>query len=172
MKQNLNVDRFRNGDLIPEAKTAEEWAEAGRNEQPAFCHFENKPENEEIYGKLYNWFAVNDPRLLAPLDWRIPTESDWSELDEYLGYDETVGQKLKSDSGWDPSENGSNESGFTALPSGERSWVGVFYQNITGWWTNNDRGDGDAGAVTMDNYFNSCGPFLKEEGKAVRCIKE
>lgn len=183
MKQNLNVDRFRNGDLIPEAKTAEEWAEAGRNQQPAFCHFENKPENGEIYGKLYNWFAVNDPRQLAPMGWSITTEEDWETLVQFLGGDDdnTIQLKLKNQTGWESlpgfggfseQENGINSSGFSALPAGERSWLGDFNQSTTGWWTNNDRGDGDAGAVTMDYYLNSCGPYSKEEGKAVRCIKE
>ena len=70
---NLEVSTFRNGDIIPEAKTNEEWVEAGKNEQPAWCWASNDPEGRMEYGKLYNHYAVADPRGLAPEGWRIPT---------------------------------------------------------------------------------------------------
>ena len=60
--ENLNVDRFRNGDLIPHVESAEEWKKAGNKGQPAWCYYDNDPENGKIYGKLYNWYAVNDRR--------------------------------------------------------------------------------------------------------------
>ena len=62
MVENLNVDRFRNGDLIPEIKSPNEWEKAGKSGKPAWCYFENDDLNGEKYGKLYNWFAVNDLR--------------------------------------------------------------------------------------------------------------
>ena len=77
MVKNLNVNRFQNGDFIPEAKTNEEWIEAGENCKPAWCYYDNNPENGEIYGKLYNWYAVNDKRGLAPKGWNIPSDSNW-----------------------------------------------------------------------------------------------
>ena len=73
--ENLNVDRFRNGDPIPQAKTAEEWQNAGNNQQPAWCYYNNDPKNGESYGKLYNWYAVNDRRGLAPQGWHIPSDA-------------------------------------------------------------------------------------------------
>lgn len=76
MAENLNVDKFRNGDTIPEAKTEEEWIEAGENGQPAWCYYNNNPENGDHYGKLYNWYAVNDLRGLAPEGWRVPTQEE------------------------------------------------------------------------------------------------
>src|SRR6185436_5977257 len=66
MSRNLDVSRFRNGEPIPEARTTEEWIEAGKNGRPVWCYYENKPELGVIYGRLYNWFAVADPRGLAP----------------------------------------------------------------------------------------------------------
>jgi uncharacterized protein (TIGR02145 family) len=66
MAKNLNVSTFRNGDLIPEAKTLSDWHYAKLNKQPAWCYYDNDPGNGEIYGKLYNWYAVNDSRGLAP----------------------------------------------------------------------------------------------------------
>jgi uncharacterized protein (TIGR02145 family) len=77
MSKNLDVDRFRNGDMIHEAKTTEEWMQAYHAKQPAWCFFENDPINDTQYGKLYNYYAVNDPRGLAPTGWRIPNRKDW-----------------------------------------------------------------------------------------------
>lgn len=75
MAENLNVDKFRNGDLILQAKTEEEWKKAGENKHPAWCYFDNDTANDAKYGKLYNWYAVNDPRGLAPAGWHIPTDA-------------------------------------------------------------------------------------------------
>lgn len=94
MAENLNVDRFRNGDPIPEAKSDAEWKLAGINKQPAWCYYNNDPKNGEKYGKLYNWYAVNDPRGLAPEGYVIPTKENWETLKAFLG--DHGGLKLKS----------------------------------------------------------------------------
>jgi len=83
MAENLNVSTFRNGDPIPEAKTNEEWDRAGANKQPAWCYYNNDPRNGAKYGKLYNWFAINDPRGLAPEGWHVSNLDDWNILDLY-----------------------------------------------------------------------------------------
>lgn len=83
MSENLNVSTFRNGDPIPEAKTNEEWDRAGANKQPAWCYYNNDPRNGAKYGKLYNWFAINDPRGLAPEGWHVSNLDDWNILDLY-----------------------------------------------------------------------------------------
>jgi uncharacterized protein (TIGR02145 family) len=80
MAENLSVDKFRNGDPIPEVKTDEEWVKAGENEQPAWCWSTDDPEKRKEYGKLYNWFSLNDPRGLAPQGYRIPTDDELEEL--------------------------------------------------------------------------------------------
>ena len=85
MAENLNVERFRNGDLIPQAKSAEEWWKAGVNKQPAWCYYNNEVKNGTVYGKLYNWFAVVDPRGLAPIGWHIPSFHEWQIVIEFLG---------------------------------------------------------------------------------------
>ena len=127
MAENLNTNRFLNGDLILEAKTDEEWLEAAANETPAWCFYNNDPLNGEKYGRLYNWYAINDPRGLAPEGWRIPTDCDVWDLIETLGPSKTdnssenkVGQSLKSIIGWADDGNGNNNSGFNAKPSGWR----------------------------------------------------
>jgi uncharacterized protein (TIGR02145 family) len=99
MSENLNVSTFRNGDLIPEAKTNEEWEKAGKNKQPAWCYYNNDPKNGAKYGKLYNWYAVIDPRGLAPEGWHVLSDEEWQTLEDYLGDD--AGKKMKSASGWD-----------------------------------------------------------------------
>ena len=98
MAENFNASTFRNGDPIPEAKTKEDWEQAGKEGKPAWCFYENDPKNGAKYGKLYNWYAVNDPRGLAPVGWHIPTDVEWTTLENYLGDD--AGKKMKSTSGW------------------------------------------------------------------------
>ena len=85
MVENLNVDKFRNGDPIPHCKTIEEWTEAGYEGKPAWCYYENNTEKGNIYGKLYNWYAVNDPRRLEPAGWHVPTDEEWKVLEMVLG---------------------------------------------------------------------------------------
>jgi uncharacterized protein (TIGR02145 family) len=80
MAENLNTDRFRNGDLILEAKTNEDWENACKNKQPAWCYYENNPNNEERFGKLYNWYAIVDSRGLSPEGWHLGSEKEKNEL--------------------------------------------------------------------------------------------
>ena len=77
MTKNLDVSTFRNGEIIPEAKTEDEWNAAGGNHTPAWCYYNNDPKNGEIYGKLYNCYAVDDSRGLAPAGWHVPTIEEW-----------------------------------------------------------------------------------------------
>jgi uncharacterized protein (TIGR02145 family) len=121
MSENLNVDRFRNGDPIPEVKTNEEWMKAGENKQPAWCYYDNDPKNGKKYGKLYNWYAVSDPRGLAPAGWQVSTNEDWINLYSELGGEEITGNKLKKPKVWIECNNDvKNEFGFSALPAGNR----------------------------------------------------
>jgi uncharacterized protein (TIGR02145 family) len=96
--ENLNVSTFRNGDPIPEVRSTEEWKKAGENKQPAWCYYNNDPKNGEKYGKLYNWYAVSDPRGIAPNGWHVPSEDEWLILEKHLG--ENIGKKMKNSSGW------------------------------------------------------------------------
>jgi len=118
LAKNLNVSRFANGDAIPEARTTEEFVRANENKQPSWCYYNNDPANGRIYGKLYNWYAVNDPRGLAPKGWHIPTDEEWTVMINYLGGEATAGLAIKSTSGWSHNGNGNNGSGITALPGG------------------------------------------------------
>jgi uncharacterized protein (TIGR02145 family) len=108
MTKNLDVAKFRNGDPIPEANTKEEWLKARENKQPAWCNYDNNPANGSKYGKLYNWYAVNDPRGLAPEGYHVPTDAEWTKLENLLGSD--AGTKMKSKSGWNSYTTGGSKT--------------------------------------------------------------
>jgi uncharacterized protein (TIGR02145 family) len=91
--KNLDVETFKNGDVIPEAKSDEEWIRAGENNEPAWCYYDNDSENGKKYGKLYNHFAVSDTRGLCPTGWHVPSGEEWTRLETFLGDGE--GEKLK-----------------------------------------------------------------------------
>lgn len=100
MTKNLNVATFRNGDPIPQVKTDEEWEKAGQNQQPAWCYYNNDSAKGTKYGRLYNWYAVTDPRGLAPKGYHIPSNYEWKELIYFLGGESLAGKKMKSKVGW------------------------------------------------------------------------
>jgi uncharacterized protein (TIGR02145 family) len=107
MTQNLNVSTFRNGDPIQEAKSAQEWKAAYDNKEPAWCYYDNDPKNGNKYGKLYNYYAVSDPRGVAPTGFHIPSVSEFKELEEYSEYNDkyayllgSISSNLRSKSGW------------------------------------------------------------------------
>jgi uncharacterized protein (TIGR02145 family) len=180
MTENLNVDKFRNGDPIPEAKTEEEWIIAGENGQPAWCYYNNNPENGDRYGKLYNWHAVNDSRSLAPEGWKIPSDEDWSILTDYLGEKRVAGDKMKSTDFWadnnGESGNGTNESGFSGLPGGTRYSNGTFsdFGSLGYWWSSTEGSTSDAWL----RYLNYVHGFVfrygrrKGSGFSVRCLRD
>ena len=110
MTKNLDVATFRNGDPIPQAKTNEEWEKAGENQQPAWCYYDNDPANGAKYGKLYNWYAVNDSRGLAPVGYHIPSDAEWTKLTDFLGGESVAGTKMKSKSGWNSYTTGGSKT--------------------------------------------------------------
>jgi uncharacterized protein (TIGR02145 family) len=126
MTSNLDHVRFQNGDIIPQAVSDDEWKQAGDNKQPAWCYYNYDSSNGEKFGKLYNWYAVNDSRGLAPDGWIIPKNSDWTILFNTIGGEELAGFKLKSNTGWINDDNGSNSTLFNGKPGGCRYDDGSF----------------------------------------------
>ena len=182
MTKNLDVIVFRNGDTIPQVKSDDEWKEAWLNSQPAWCYYENDSANGKIYGKLYNWFAVNDSRGLAPNGYYVPSETDWMLLINYLGGYKAAGTKMKSSSGWTVSDdgenlNGSNTSGFLALPGGERSSFGWFSMDgYQGYWWSSTKKKNEYGEVAGRMSIQYDGFVHKElhspgDGYSVRCLR-
>jgi uncharacterized protein (TIGR02145 family) len=171
---NLNVNTFRNGDTIPEAKTNKEWVAAGEAGKPAWCYYNNDPKIGLIYGKLYNWYAVNDPRGLAPAGWTLASDADWAKLINNLGGPGSAGAKMKSNGKWNEGSNGTNETGFTGYPGGYRVENGSF-QNIGSigiWWSSSENNPPSA----FDHYLSMSGSCNrsnspKQRGESVRCIR-
>jgi len=178
MSQNLNVSHYRNGDAIPEAKSGAEWDRYSESRMGCWCYYDFKTSNGRIYGKLYNWFAVNDPRGLAPKGWHVPKDVEWLVFTNFPGNGERPGLLMKSPSGWsDGYQNcgGINTTGFNGLPGGSRE-VGFFSGiGLLGhWWCSTEsevnfaRTRGLA-CMSKDLWLNVC---LKQCGNSVRCVKD
>lgn len=174
MQSNLNVTRFRDGMPVAEAKTLQEWKAAADNNQPAWCWYENEEENGKKYGRLYNWYAVNDPRGLAPAGYHIPSKAEWDKLELFLG--SNAADKLKASGLWNnPYDKSNNSSQFSALPGGERNSEAVFeYIDKNGRWWCSDvsedmffsgrelmAGTGNISKVNLNRWY----------GLSVRCVK-
>jgi len=175
MAQNLNVSQFRNGDSIPHVKTAEDWEKAGKEQKPAWCYYNNDPANESRYGKLYNWYAVNDARGLAPAGWHIPSDMEWKQLTDHLGGNDLAGKKMKSTQGWARNGNGTNESGFGGLPGGYRYDYGFFnYGELFAiWWASPVDFISFAWLYYQAYNFGNAFRYFpnKAFGFSVRCVK-
>lgn len=132
MMENLKVTHYRNGEPIPNVIDSIEWTRLPSS--GAYCNYDNDETHVAIYGLLYNWYAVDDSRNIAPEGWHVPTDEEWKTLEMYLGMDQLTadssglrgtdeGGKLKEigTTHWNyPNRGATNESGFMALPSGFR----------------------------------------------------
>ncbi|MCF8326341.1 MAG: fibrobacter succinogenes major paralogous domain-containing protein [Leadbetterella sp.] len=178
MLHNLNVDVFRNGDKIPEAHSLEEWENYDKVKQSAWCYYNFDKNNEIKYGKLYNWYAVNDPRNVAPQNWRIPSNMEWEKL--ILFFEKTGSiNKAVGNKTWDLKNNKLNQSGFWLFQ------LGGFIENYnmediqnekfklkgtsSKWWT----AEGDYVTIHKKYRFpyRSVGNTKKYSAYSIRCIK-
>ncbi len=179
MGNNLSVTHFRNGDAIPQAKTEEEWLNAANSKKPAWCYYENDQINGQKYGKLYNWYAINDRRGLAPAGWRVPENQDWRTLIKNLLGIDVAGEKLKSPNEW-KKRKGTNKIGFSALPSGYRDQQGKFLELgfACRYWSNSVPVDVKPSDKIFSVSMDDASPEMKYiqndkgAGLSVRCIKE
>jgi uncharacterized protein (TIGR02145 family) len=176
MAKNLDVDHYLNGDSIPEVRDSAAWANLTTG---AWCYYNNNPANDSIYGKLYNWYAVNDPRGLAPANWHIPDKKEWILLINYLGGDYLAAGKIKESgtTNWYPPNVGAtNESGFTALPGGWRYIDGSFGGiGINGnLWSAHELYPMSAFGIhlKLNETIVFSGAFDKNDAFSVRCVKD
>jgi uncharacterized protein (TIGR02145 family) len=178
MVENLKVTHYRNGNPIANITDSATWTSLSSG---AYCWYNNDIANKTTYGALYNWFTVNDSRKIAPSGWHVPTYADWIILNQYLGGYEVAGGKMK-ESGlvhWaEPNAGADNSSGFTALPSGLRSWDGTYYNLFytCTFWSATENADDVSRAWRNGIYYiypNSLpGDDLKQYGYSIRCIKD
>ena len=175
--KNLDVDRYRNGDPIPQVTDPTAWAALTTG---AYCYYNNDSATyASTYGKLYNWYAVNDPRGLAPAGWHVPGDAEWSTLSTCLGGDAAAGGALKETgtTHWaTPNTGATNSSGFTGLPGGSRSSDGPFNIVTTNgnWWTATEANATNAWDRYLNNNFGVLfGNFNdKRFGFSVRCLRD
>ena len=174
--KNLDVSTYRNGDPIRHARTPEEWQDAGSKFEGAWCYYNYDPKNGEIYGKLFNWYSVNDARGLAPTGYHIPSDNEWYLLTEYLGGEEIAGFKMKSTSGWANGGNGDNSSGFNGLPGGNWFYSGYFSNRPENgyWWSSSESFTYEGWGRVLYGYNTKVGRYANNEryGMSVRCIKD
>lgn len=174
--RNLNVTRYRNGDPIPQVTDPTQWRNLTTG---AWCYYNNDSANGLIYGKLYNWYAVNDPRGLAPEGWNIPTKADYEVLTSYLGGSSIAGGKMK-ESGttfWiPPNSAASNSSGFSGRGGGHRGDSDASFYNIrffAYWWTSTQVNAYSGWSLSLNSNSGAAalGPGQGFYGFSVRCVK-
>ncbi|HHE31767.1 MAG TPA: hypothetical protein ENL07_03850 [Chlorobaculum parvum] len=148
MAENLSVTHYRNGDQIRHARSVEEWNDAISKQEGAYCDYGNEPAD----GRLYNWFAVADPRGLAPNGWRVPTDEEWRKL-----------------------EAATDGQGFETAFTGSRNCLGFFFGKgqAAFFWTATPSGEFDA----WNREISKAGGKMQRVsvaqglGLSVRCVK-
>ena len=189
MAENLKVTHYRNGDPIPNVTDDAEWADLSTG---AFCNYDNDVNNVATYGRLYNWYAVDDSRNIAPEGWYVPTDAEWKQLEMYLGMSQAQadaigwrgtdeGGKLKEAdiTHWQsPNTGATNESGFTALPGGFRYNPAGNYANMgiyACFWSSTEHGTDFAWhrilLYSEAEVYRNMG-YLKHYGLSIRCVKD
>jgi uncharacterized protein (TIGR02145 family) len=176
MSKNLDVAFYRNGDAIPQVTDATAWAALTTG---AWCYYNNDPIQGGKFGKLYNWYAVNDPRGLAPQGWHIPSDAEWTTLTTTLGGASVAGGKMKEAGivNWtSPNTAADNSSGWAGLPGGFRSndgsfttvgsygnwWSSTVYNTTYAWFRFLGYG---SGSIAKNDYG-------KQGGFSVRCLRD
>jgi uncharacterized protein (TIGR02145 family) len=188
MKQNLKVSKYRNGDPIPTNLSNSAWSGTTSG---AYAIYNNAVLNDSIYGKLYNWYAVADPRGLCPTGWHVPSDAEWQTLETSLGMPaselnntggrgsaQNVGGKMKAVSSlWlAPNTGATNSSGFTGLPGGYRASDGTFNSigNYGFWWSSTQ----NSTSFAWNRYLYHFGALVgrgnptESYGFSVRCVRD
>lgn len=176
LKENLKVTKYRNGDPIEYVADDAIWA---TKTSGTYCNYENENSNGNTYGRLYNWYAINDDRKIAPAGWHVPTEEEWKIMIDYLGGETQAGGKLKENTYnyWaTPNYMATNTSGFTALPGGGRNQDGIFNsKGLNGiFWTSSEYDNTFAWLriISYDKADINKNEYYKKWGASLRLIKD
>ena len=178
MVENLKVSKYNDGTSIPNVPDINQWSSLISG---AWSYYNNDAANNAKYGKLYNWYALNNTsngnKNVCPSGWHVPSAIEWATLTSYLGYD---GGKMKqvSNEWFNPNTNASNTSLFSALPGGTR-YTTMMNNGFNGqgyfsfWWSSTNLIccylKYNNGYVIIDNNNNNTSP---KDGYSVRCVKD
>ena len=189
MAENLKVTHYRNGDVIPNITNNGEW---GSLSTGAYGVYDNNPANADTYGNLYNWYAVDDSRNIAPEGWHVPTDEEIKELEMALG----MSQSQADATGWRGTNEGSKlagnadlwtngnlennaefgTSGFSFLPGGYRNYInGSYYSmNSSGYFWSATEYGGNAWRRTLNYNYTDVyrNDYTKRYGLSVRCVRD
>ena len=197
-QSNLKVSKYRNGDNIPSAANNPAWGSSNIGMLAVYEGF-SPGFYDTYYGKLYNWFALNDSRGICPIGWRVPSKSDWNSLFGYLdpisdtnylssstislyagGMMKSTGNLLTSNFGWySPNTGATNSSGFSALAGGYRvgGWITPSFNDFGfsgAWWSTAT--DSNNWGFSYKLYYHSSHLFMEVQplqfGASVRCLKD
>jgi uncharacterized protein (TIGR02145 family) len=187
--ENLRTTLYGNGDAIPAGLTDGEWtttnsgATAVYGEDDGCDNYSpdidacDEAQSLGEYGRLYNWYAVDDARGLCPSGWHVPTDGEWTNLENHIssqGFDGTEGTALKSTYGWFDSGIGTDDFGFSALPGGFRNVSNSFFYNAGYygyWWSSSPSGD-YAWRRNLHEYTIDRGIGYLRQGFSVRCLRD
>lgn len=176
MAENLRTGTYNDGTDINHEADSAKWSNATEG---AWCWYDNDSSNDLPYGKLYNWYAVNDGGGLCPTGWHVPTDPEWTTLTDFLGGLSIAGGPMKEagTAHWQsPNGSATNSTGFSGLPGGFRTLAGTFHLIVKNgsWWSSTELGslngwyrwlnniNGNVNGVTVD----------KKTGHSVRCVKD
>ena len=174
--ENLRVTRYQNGNPIPDVQDGVKWRQMKTG---AFCNYDNEPVFAITFGRLYNWYAVDDPRKICPKGWHVPSDEEWFDLTSSLGGEGVAGGKMKEagTNHWSfPNEGATNESGFKSLPGGYRGNKGRFQilDDYTFYWTTTSFDAASAWSRFLQNNDDGVNRIenFKTFGFSVRCVKD
>jgi uncharacterized protein (TIGR02145 family) len=188
MAENLKVTHYNNGDSLLNLTNTEDWE---NSRSGSFCSYGNYEYTSNVYGRLYNWFAIEDSRKIAPKGWHIPNDSEWKELEIELGMNPTeangngyrgvgIGGKLKSAGiQWvSPNVGATDSVGFSALGSGLRMSNGTFTAILFSglFWTSSESEFNSNYAIYRELNSDTSAIYRSSDSKqlgfSIRCVKD
>lgn len=174
MAENLKTTKYSSGENIPEVTGQSNWMGLSTG---AFCYFGNDPDNAPVYGCLYNWYAAIDNRNPCPVNWHVPSDTEWVVLTTSLGGEPIAGGKMKETGTvhwFSPNTGATNESGFTVIAGGNRSYGNFDFMGYGGSFWSITPFD-DIFAWNRDIfYYNTVANHSgadKKSGLSIRCVK-
>jgi uncharacterized protein (TIGR02145 family) len=187
--ENLRSENYENGDAIPSNLSNNEWSSTtlgavavyGEGSSECNSYSPDGDSCDEVwslteYGRLYNFYAVDDARGLCPSGWHVPTDGEWTILTDHLGGESVAGGQMKTTYGWENGGNGTNSSGFSGLPGGGRAHNDGYFGDAGSygyWWSSSPSGSNAWVRLLESNYEDVLrGNVNPRYGFSVRCVRD